>query len=120
MGLLNQHALIIEDEMLIAFEIEALLTQLGFSSFDIAASPIEAVAMARAHAPGLVTADVQIVDGTGIAAVHAITEAIGAIPIVYVTGNVEMVAGEGRPVVEKPISFEALACACACACGSSN
>src|SRR5437867_9311099 len=45
----GRHALIIEDEILIALEVEALLEDLGFDSFDIAESPDEALACAAAH-----------------------------------------------------------------------
>ena len=43
--------------------------------------------------------------------------AIGSVPVVYVTGNVEMVQWQGTvPVVDKPIQAAALAAACRRAC----
>jgi CheY-like chemotaxis protein len=109
------HALIIEDEMIIALEVEDLLRGLGYRSFDIAATPADAVEQATQHRPDLITADVRIVDGTGIEAVRAITERLGEIPYFYVTGNVDMLKGERAEVVEKPISPRAFARACAAA-----
>jgi CheY-like chemotaxis protein len=114
---LGRHALIIEDEMLIALEVEALLEELGFTSFDIADSPSEALRCAEHHRPDLITADIRIIGGTGIEAVDAITAALGPIPVVYVTGNPDLVARRQTvTVVDKPIVPRVLAAACARAC----
>ena len=103
-----EHALIIEDEMIIALEVEDLLRERGFRSFDVAASPEDALTYALRRRPDLITADVRIVGGTGIEAVRAITRAVGPVPHLFVTGNVEMLAGESSaPVVEKPIRHRA-------------
>jgi CheY-like chemotaxis protein len=115
---MTRHALIIEDEILIAFEVQEILERIGFDSFDMAASPREAVAFATAHRPSLITADVRIEGGTGVEAVRAITAAIGEIPVVYVTANADMLRSEPvATVVEKPIAWPALAAACSRACG---
>jgi CheY-like chemotaxis protein len=108
-----RHALIIEDEILIAFEVEALLAEQGFTSFDIADSPQDALAMAIARPPDLITADYRIIGGTGVEAVEAIHKQLGAIPVVYVTGNSDLLLGREPPVVGKPISPRRLAEACA-------
>jgi CheY-like chemotaxis protein len=114
---MSLHALIIEDEILIAYEVQSVLEDLGFESFDLADSPADALACARAHRPDLITADLRIVGGTGLEAVRAITAALGQIPVVYVTANTDMLAGEGVPaVVEKPIATPALAAACRRVC----
>jgi CheY-like chemotaxis protein len=112
---LKGHALIIEDEMLIALDIENLLQRLGFESFDIADSPNQALANAQARRPNLITADIRIVGGTGIEAVNAIVAALGPIPVVYVTGNLDMLT-HAWAVVEKPISPAEFAKACARVC----
>jgi CheY-like chemotaxis protein len=104
----DRHALIIEDEIVIALEIEDLLRDLGFASFDIAESPAEALACAHRRKPDLITADYRIVGGTGLEAADAITAFMGPIPVVFVTGNVDVVQGLGKPVVEKPIQARAL------------
>jgi CheY-like chemotaxis protein len=109
-----RHALIIEDEILIAFEVEALLSEQGFTSFDIADSPADALALALAHPPDLITADYRIIGGTGVEAVEAIHRQLGRIPVVYVTGNSDLLVGRFKPpVVGKPISPRHLAEACA-------
>src|SRR4051812_46581666 len=105
----SRHALIIEDEILIAFEVQHVLEELGFDSFDLASSPTDAIASARAHRPDLITADLRIIGGTGLEAVEAITAQMGEIPVVYVTANAEQLLGRRAPaVVEKPIAWPAL------------
>ncbi|MFL5295051.1 MAG: response regulator [Phenylobacterium sp.] len=113
----GRHALIIEDEMLIALEVESLLHDFGFESCDIADNPADAVRCALAHKPDLVTADVRILGGTGLDAMRAITRELGPIPHIYVTGNPDMILGQTTaPVVDKPLSRRALAAACERAC----
>lgn len=107
------HVLIIEDEPVIALELEILLGDLGFRSFDVADCPQDALACARAHRPALITADYRIFAGTGVEAVQMITAAVGEIPVVYVTGNPDMLpAHSSSAIIDKPISPIALAAAC--------
>jgi len=115
----HRHALIIEDEMLIALEVESLLHDFGFDSCDIVDNTQDAVKSALAHRPDLVTADIRILGGTGIEAMLAITDKLGPIPHVYVTGNADMLAGKtAAPVVDKPLTRRALAAACERACAA--
>ena len=111
----HRHALIIEDEILIAMEVEALLTEQGFDSFDIAESPQEALDCALRRHPDLITADYRIIGGTGVEAVAAILAHLGPIPVVYVTGNADQLGARTPTVVDKPISPHRLAEACAVA-----
>lgn len=109
----GRHALIIEDEILIALEVENLLAEIGFETFDWADSPARALACAQGRKPDLITADIRIIGGTGIEAVRAIRAAVGPVPVVYVTGNIDMLRDQGSStVVEKPIAPAALAAAC--------
>ena len=107
------HALIIEDEMLIALEVEGLLFDFGFASCDIADNPADALKAALARRPDLITADIRILNGTGLEAMDAIVRQLGPIPHIYVTGNVDMIVGRTTaPIVDKPLSRRALAAAC--------
>lgn len=108
------HALIIEDEYLIAAAIEFVLRDCGFDSFDIAASSHSAIAAARIRRPDLVTADIHLQPGSGVDAVEAIcTEA--AVPIIYITVSARQVRESLREhaVLDKPFSQETLAYAVA-------
>lgn len=104
-----RHALIIEDEILIAMEVEALLKEQGFETVDIADSPMTALDSALRRRPDLITADYRIVGGTGVEAVSKIMAHLGPIPVVYVTGNASCLSAETSPVVSKPILPRALA-----------
>lgn len=106
------HVLIIEDEPVIALEIEALLSDMGFSSFDVADSPEDALACAQATRPDLITADYRITGGTGVAAVEMISRALGEARVIYVTGNAGQFDPGAYAVVDKPILPGALARAC--------
>ena len=81
------HALIIEDESLIAMAIEDALRDLGFTSFDLASCPQSAIDAAALRCPDLITSDVQLKPGCGIATVLAICDD-GIIPVIFITGNV--------------------------------
>ena len=80
------HALIIEDEALIAILIEDCLRGSGFTSFDVAASCEDAIASASRKCPDLITAHVELDPGCGIDAVSAICSD-SPIPVVFVTGS---------------------------------
>lgn len=105
-----RHALIIEDEILIALEIEELLKAQGFTSIAIAESPLEALDSALRRKPDLITADYRIVDGTGVEAVKMIMAHLGPIPVVYVTGHAKALDDQDDGlVVQKPIRPNVLA-----------
>lgn len=112
---LRDHALIIEDEMLIALEVSCLLADLGFRSTSIADNPTDALRLAKEQPPSLITADYRILNGTGLEAVEAIMSELGPIPIIFITGNAAQVADLGWPVLEKPLAAARLAAACATA-----
>jgi two-component system, response regulator PdtaR len=97
------HALIIEDEFLAAALLQDMLAEMGFDSFDVAATEDEAVKAARAHCPDFISADIRLRKGTGIAAVEAICRD-QQIPVVFVTAN-EADLRERRDalVVAKPV-----------------
>lgn len=108
------HALIIEDEVLVADCIEQALYPLGYRSFDIAFSAGEAVAAAGRRCPDLITADLRLVDGTGIDAVLEIC-ADRPIPVVFVTGNGTEILSRlpEAVVVDKPFEIRGLEAAVA-------
>jgi CheY-like chemotaxis protein len=80
------HALIIEDEALIAMAIEEALRGCGFTSFDFAVSAEEAVVAAAGKCPDLITADVELRPGCGIATVQSICSE-RPIPVLFITGS---------------------------------
>ena len=83
------HVLIIEDEWLVAMDIEACLAEHGASSFAFADCEADAVAEARLRTPELIMSDVQLLAGTGPHAVEVILAELGPIPVIFLTGTPE-------------------------------
>ena len=112
------HALIIEDESMIAMAIEDALRDLGFTSFDLAPCSQSAVDAAGRRCPDLITSDVQLKPGCGISTVLAICEdAVN--PVIFITGNVADVMRRipDCRALSKPFSPQQLATAVHAALG---
>lgn len=89
--------LIIEDEPLIAFDLEGLVESLGHRVLGIARTHNEAVALARANRPGLLLADIQLADGSsGLDAVNEMLTAF-EVPVVFITAYLERFLTGERP-----------------------
>lgn len=89
--------LIIEDEPMIAMDLENLVTDLGHDVTDIAVTHAEAVATARAHPPGLVLADIRLADeSSGIEAVQEILQEFD-LPVIFITAYPERLLTGERP-----------------------
>ena len=101
------HALIIEDESLIALAIEDALRSCGFASFDVVTSADEAVAAAARRCPDLITADVELRHGCGITAVQSICSEL-PIPVLFITGSPNEVRTKApdHALIEKPFSAD--------------
>lgn len=109
-GLLAARVMIIEDEPLIAMDIESLVGDLGHEVVGIAATRNEAVALASKASPEMVLADIQLADGSsGIDAVNDILAKIN-VPVVFVTAYPERLLTGERPepafLVTKPFKPE--------------
>lgn len=104
------HALIIEDQPLIAAIIESVLEDCGFRTFDVATSTDEAILAAALRCPDLITADVALRRGDGVEAVRYICPDL-SIPVIFITGSA---AADVRaqisdfPVLNKPFSAQTL------------
>ena len=103
------HALIIEDECLIALTIEDVLRECGFTSFDFASSPEVAIEAASCQCPTLITADVQLRPGCGIQTVLQICD-VQPVPVIFITGNANEVIDRvpDVPVLTKPFTDKQL------------
>jgi CheY-like chemotaxis protein len=107
--------LIIEDEPIIALDIQELVERCGHSVVGIAATEAEAVAIAEAERPGLVLADINLgAGGDGASAVARILKHLTA-PVIFVTAYPErLLTGEAvEPafVITKPFDPTTLAVA---------
>ena len=102
--------LIIEDEPVIAADIEALVRELGHSVVDIAATRTEAVEAVARKAPGLVLADIQLADGSS--GIDAVKDILGRydVPVIFITAFPERLLTGERPeptfLITKPFQPE--------------
>jgi CheY-like chemotaxis protein/DNA-directed RNA polymerase specialized sigma24 family protein len=87
--------LIIEDEPLIALDIEQIVTDLGHSVSGVARTHKEAVELYKKSSPGMILADIQLADGSsGIDAINDILK-IASIPVIFITAFPErLLTGE--------------------------
>jgi len=105
---LASRVLIIEDETIIALDLENLVHELGHHVTGIATTRDDAVQMAREQRPELILTDIKLADGSsGIDAAMAILKDFD-IPVVFITAYPERLLTGQRPeptyLVSKPFS----------------
>ena len=107
---LATEVLIIEDEPVIAADIEALVRELGHRVIDIAATRTEATDSVARHTPGLVLADIQLADGSS--GIDAVKDILGRhdVPVIFITAFPERLLTGERPeptfLITKPFQPE--------------
>jgi CheY-like chemotaxis protein len=94
---LASKVLIIEDEPIIALDLENLVTELGHKVVAIAATKDDAVAKAKSERPGLVLADINL--GEGGSGIDAVAEILASfdIPVIFITAYPEKLLTGERP-----------------------
>ena len=103
---LRTNVLIIEDEPIIAADIEELVADLGHSVDGVAATHSEAVKLVSNSKPGIVLADIQLADGSsGIDAVEDILDKYD-VPVIFITAFPERLLTGDKPepayLISKP------------------
>jgi DNA-binding response OmpR family regulator len=109
-------ALIVEDEILIALDLEATMHELGFDICGLVSTADTARSMAMDNQPDVVLMDVNLDGGReGIEAARWLRE-VCEVPIVFVTacsdeGTIERIHEQvpGAPVLAKPVYPQILA-----------
>jgi DNA-directed RNA polymerase specialized sigma24 family protein len=104
----STNIMIIEDEPLIAMDIEQMVESLGHGVTGIARTHKEALALFEEQKPGMVLADIQLADGSsGIDAVNDILAKV-AVPVIFITAFPERLLTGERPeptfLVTKPFN----------------
>jgi DNA-directed RNA polymerase specialized sigma24 family protein/CheY-like chemotaxis protein len=104
------NVLIIEDEPLIAMDIESLVKSLGHRVDGIARTHGEAMSAVKKKQPGLILADIQLADGSsGLDAVNEMLASFSA-PVVFITAYPERLLTGERPepafLITKPFQPE--------------
>jgi CheY-like chemotaxis protein/DNA-directed RNA polymerase specialized sigma24 family protein len=93
----RSRVLIIEDEPIIAMDIETIVRDLGHEVTGVAVTRDEAVALAMEDRPGLVLADIQLADdSSGIDAVKDILAEF-KVPVIFITAFPERLLTGERP-----------------------
>ncbi|MAP95635.1 MAG: response regulator [Ponticaulis sp.] len=103
---LRTKVLIIEDEPIIAADLEQIVDDLGHTVTGNATTRDEAVEMANAEPPGLVLCDIQLADNSsGIDAAHDILSRFD-VPVIFITAFPERLLTGERPeptyLISKP------------------
>jgi DNA-directed RNA polymerase specialized sigma24 family protein len=89
--------IIIEDEPLIALDLERLVTQLGHRVVKIVRTEGQAIEAVKRLRPGLVLADIHLADGSsGLDAVNKILSTI-SLPVIFVTAYPQLLLTGARP-----------------------
>jgi len=104
--------LIIEDEPIIAMDIESIVLELGHTSLGIADTRDIAVRLAESERPDLILSDIQLADGSsGIDAAHDILAKFD-VPIIFITAFPERLLTGERPeptfLITKPFKRAAV------------
>jgi CheY-like chemotaxis protein len=96
-GEIATDVLIIEDEPLIAMDIEGLVERLGHNVIGVARTHKEAVKLAGGKRPGLILADIQLADGSsGLDAVNELLQSFN-VPVIFITAYPERFLTGERP-----------------------
>jgi CheY-like chemotaxis protein len=93
--------LLVEDDALIGPLLAETLIGLGYEVCGIEATEAGAVAAAARHRPDLMIVDMNLADGSGIAAVERITRT-GPVPHVFMSGHAWQDVMPGRVLLTKP------------------
>ena len=104
----STNIMIIEDEPLIAMDIEQMVESLGHGVTGIARTHQEAIKLFEEQKPGMVLADIQLADGSsGIDAVNDILSRV-SVPVIFITAFPERLLTGERPeptfLVTKPFN----------------
>ena len=110
----SRRALIVDDEFLIAFDLEASMRELGFDTCAVASNERDAIDLAKTNPFDVVVMDVYL-GGTRAGIGRWLHEVVGT-PVVFVTAHSEDETIEriheavpGAPVLSKPVYRETLA-----------
>jgi DNA-directed RNA polymerase specialized sigma24 family protein len=101
--------LIIEDEPLIALELQSLVQDLGHRVNGMARTRSEAIAAVRASRPGLILSDIQLADGSsGLDAINEILLGF-EVPVIFITAFPDRLLTGERPeptfLITKPFEI---------------
>ncbi len=90
--------LIIEDEVVIAMDLETIVTEVGHRVTGVARTHLSAVVMGQNERPDLILADIQLADkSSGIDAVNDLLGLFGDVPVIFITAFPERLLTGDKP-----------------------
>lgn len=90
--------MIIEDEAIIAMDLEGLMTEMGHTVTGVARTHEGAIKLARAERPDMILADIQLADkSSGIEAVNELLGELGDLPVIFITAFPERLLTGEKP-----------------------
>ncbi|MFK7743760.1 MAG: response regulator [Roseobacter sp.] len=103
--------MIIEDEAIIAMDLETIISDMGHRVTGVATTRAEAVSLGKTDVPDLILADVQLADNSsGIDAINDLMDALGERPVIFITAFPErLLTGEKHEpafLISKPYAEE--------------
>lgn len=103
--------MIIEDESIIAMDLESIVSDMGHAITGVARTHDDAVRLASEEMPDLILADIQLADNSsGIEAVNEVMEDLGRCPVIFITAFPErLLSGERKEpafLIAKPYTQE--------------
>ncbi len=109
---IRTRVLIVEDEPLIALDIQTLVEELGHEVTTVARTHEEAVRAALKRRPGLILSDIQLADGSS--GLDAVNEILGSeeVPVIFITAFPELFltgqAPEPAFLITKPFTTDSV------------
>ncbi|NIY78389.1 response regulator [Celeribacter sp. HF31] len=106
---INGRVMVIEDEAIIALDLQGIVADMGHQITGVASIASEAVKLAKETQPDLILSDIQLADGSsGIDAVNDILKGAADTPVIFITAFPERLLTGDRPepafVITKPYS----------------
>lgn len=103
--------MIIEDEAIIAMDIESIVSEMGHRIIGVARTREEAVKLGKLDPPDLILADIQLADNSsGIDAVNDLLTELGLRPVIFITAFPERLLTGDKPepafLISKPYSVD--------------
>jgi CheY-like chemotaxis protein len=103
--------MVIEDEAIIAMDLQSIVTSMGHEVTGIARTHDQALDLGRDDTPDLILADIQLADkSSGIDAVNALLGELGDRPVIFITAFPERLLTGTQPepafLITKPYSEE--------------
>lgn len=103
--------LIIEDEAIIAMDIQSIVSEMGHRITGVARTRDGAVELGAKEKPDLILADIQLADNSsGIDAVNDLLGTLGDVPVIFITAFPERLLTGDRPepafLISKPYTEE--------------